>query len=539
MKKTLVLVCVVLFLGSCFTDITDTIDKSQRVNGIQWNPTIAVPLVYSRLGLKDVLEEVGDLEYIRVETDGSITLVYSDRFESKTAGEVIILDDQSYGETLTLSAAELSILNSAGSVVATYNRTLGYNFGSNEIDKILYKAGTMAMRVSTTLEHDVTFKLTIPEATSNGNTFSESVVANSTSLPNVGNRTVNLNGTEIDFSKTTQMYSEIGVEIEMTITKRGLNTIKPLETITFDFDLLNQEFSQLVGFFDPADFNSASDTLNLSLFSNNGGGSFTLADPRIKFILENSVGIPVEAKILNFDGTNSDNNTVALTGYPDPLPFPIVVLSEIGQTKIDSFSLNRNNSNLADYINNRPAKNFYEFDVNSTATGAIRHFVTDSSKVAAKIEIEVPLEGTAKDFILENSQPFTLELENVDGIKEVLIRLYTENGFPMDIATQLYFEDSTSNTVLDSLFSADNLILPAADVDGTGKVVSINPKTTDVVLNSASIDRLKMANRIRIRSYFNTLIDGGGTQPDVKFYEEYDLLLQLGVQAEVLINQDL
>jgi len=143
MKKTLLLSCVVLILGSCISDITDTIDKAQKVKGIQWNPTIAVPLVYSRLGLKDVLDEVGDLEFVRVENDGAITLVYSDSFESKKAGEVIELDDQSYGETFTLSAAELNTLNTTNSVVLTYNRTLGYTFGTYEIDRIIFKGGTL------------------------------------------------------------------------------------------------------------------------------------------------------------------------------------------------------------------------------------------------------------------------------------------------------------------------------------------------------------------------------------------------------------
>jgi len=256
----------------------------------------------------------------------------------------------------------------------------------------------------------------------------------------------------------------------MTVTKRAGNVIKPVETITFDVDLLDQEFSQLVGYFDASNFNSASDTLDLGIFTNNEGGSFTLADPRIKFILENSVGLPVEARILNFDGTNTDNETVSLSGYPDPLPIPNLVYSEIGQTKKDSFTLDKNTSNLAAYVNNRPAKNFYEIGVNTVSAGADRHFVTDSSHVAAKIEIEVPLEGTARDFVLESSQPFTLELENTAEIKEVLIRIYTENGFPADIATQFYFEDSTAGVVLDSLIDTDILIMPSANIDGAGKV---------------------------------------------------------------------
>ena len=123
MKKSLLFIVLVLFLGSCIKDITDTIEKGQKLSGIQWNPTIAVPLVYSRLGLQDVLNEVQDFEYVRVEADGSLTLVYADEYESEIAENLLILDDQSYGETFTLDALQLNTLNTSGTLVLTYNRT--------------------------------------------------------------------------------------------------------------------------------------------------------------------------------------------------------------------------------------------------------------------------------------------------------------------------------------------------------------------------------------------------------------------------------
>jgi hypothetical protein len=539
MKKSLLFIVLVLFLGSCIKDITDTIEKGQKLSGIQWNPTIAVPLVYSRLGLQDVLNEVQDLEYVRVEADGSLTLVYADEYESEIAENLLALIDQSYGETFTLDALQLNTLNTYGTLVLTYNRTLGYSFGANEIDKIWYKGGTLSLNISTTLEHDVAFKITIPEAKNNGTSLSETVSAIYTTAPNTSGSTISLQDLEIDFTKTPQTYSEMDAELEITITKKGSNSLKPTETVTFDMQLLSQKYSKVTGLFDVLDFSTPGNSFDIGFFENSQSGTFTIADPRIKFILKNSIGIPIAASITRFEGTNTNNNKVSLSGLPDPLPIPIVPNSEMGTTQVDSFELNKNTSNLADYINNRPASNYYEMDVKTANTGSDRHFLLDSSKVSARLEIEIPLEGTAKDFVLESSQPFSLELENPDQVKEILVRLYTENGFPADIATQLYFEDSVSNTVLDSLIIGDILILPSANVDGNGKVNMINPKTTDIVMGTANVLRITAANRIRIKAYFNTLKENGGNQPDVKFYDSYDFLLQMGVQAEVLIDQDL
>ncbi len=527
-----------LVLGSCVSEITDTVEKIVNIDAVKWNPTIAVPLIHSRLNLQDLLDDANVDEYLRIGADGSITLVYSDSYVSKKAEDVFRLSDQSFSESYSLSASELAVLNTSGSLTLNYTKTLGFNTGGSEIDRLLFKQGSFDLSISTTLDHDVVLSIRIPEANKGSTVFEPSVVANSSTLPNTGSVSENLGGLEIDFTQTAQGHSEMDVAIEIVITRRGTNLIKPLEVITYTAEMLNQGYTQVEGLFGSLDFStSGDDTLNIPFFDNSQGGSITLVDPRVKFVFNNSAGVRIGANVLKFDGINDDENMLSLTGFPSPLPIPQLASNEIGQTKEDSFELNKGSSNLAAYVNNRPTKNVYQLDVLSGNT-AQRQWLLDTSRLGARVEIEVPLEGTARDFALEVSQPFELELENISDIEEVLIRLYTENGFPVDITTQLYFEDSITNTVLDSLLATDLLILPSANVDVQGKVRSANPKTTDVSLNATSIQNLQNANRVRIRATINTLFDNG-TQPDVKFYSNYDLLLQLGVQAEVLIEREL
>lgn len=525
-----------LFFGSCIKDLTETADKIQNIDGIQWNPTIAVPLVYSRLKLEDLLKQGVVDQYLRVESDGSTTLVYSDMYESEGAENILRLDDQNFSETFALTPAQVSTLNTEGEVSVLFNRELGYSFGSRELDKLWFKNGTMDLSISSTLEHDISLSFTIKEGMKAGSTFSPTVTAAYTSLPNSASSTEDLAGLEIDFTKTAQGHSEMEVDLEFTITKKGSNSIKPLETITFEVGLLNQAYSRIDGLFLDLDFSVGGDTLEIPFFDNSGGGSFTLTDPRLKFAIDNSIGIPLVARFTNFEGFSNTNSAINLTGLPNPIPIPIVTKAEIGTVKRDSFEVNKSTTNLIDYLNNKPAKNVYTIDINVGGGSGVRHSVLDISMLRARVDVEIPLSGTARGYVMETIQPFDLLLENAEQVEEVLLRLYTENGFPIDVEMQIYFEDSLTNTVLDSLFGSDILILPAANVDASGRVVSPNPKTVDATMDNASVNRLKSANRIRLRATFNTPFDGG-VQPDVKFYTDYDLLLQLGVQAEVLIVQ--
>ena len=537
MKKILSTFAMILLLGSCVSEITDAVEKISNIDAVKWNPTIALPLIYSRLGLQDLLDEVNTDEYLRLGSDGSMSLVYSGTYRSEKAEDVFRIGDQSFSKSFSFSASELALLNASGSLTLNYMQTVTLNSGTSEINRILYKQGFFDLSISTTLDHDVTLSIRVPEANNGSTIFESSVVANSSSIPNTGSSSKNLNGLEIDFSQTAKGYNEIDLEIEITITRRGANPIKTIETIEYRAEMLNQAYARLEGVFSSLDFSNTEDTLNIPFFSNNQGGSLTLTDPRVKLVFMNSTGADIEVNVLKFEGTNNEKNMLLLTGFPSPLPITQLGPTEIGQTKKDSFELNKNTSNLVAYISNRPAQNVYLLEVKSGNT-ARQQWLLDTSRLAARVDIEVPLEGTVRDFALEVSQPFELKLENVSDIEEVMIRLYTENGFPVDVTTQLYFEDSITDMVLDSLLVSDLLILPSASIDAQGKVTRVNAKTTDVSLNRTSIGNLQNSNRIRIRATLNTLFENG-TQPDVKFYSDYDLLLQLGVQAEVLIEREL
>jgi hypothetical protein len=268
----------------------------------------------------------------------------------------------------------------------------------------------------------------------------------------------------------------------------------------------------------------------VKIFNQSQPGSFTLVDPRVKFIFSNSFGIPVRSTFSRADGRDIQGNAVALTGYPNPFNIPYSLTP--GTVAIDSFELNKSNSNFSAYVGNEPYWNFFEYDIDLNPLGSSnRNWVTDSSVVECKAVFEIPLYGTAKNYSLESKIPLDLHEIDFNVLDSLLFRLHTENGFPIDIRLQLYFEDSTTATIYDSLFISDLLIMPSADVDGNGLVQEIHPKTIDVMFDRMRLLNIQGANRLRLTGDFNTLFEGS-TQPDVRLYEFYSILIQMGIQAK-------
>ncbi|MBO6517310.1 MAG: hypothetical protein JJ975_12240, partial [Bacteroidia bacterium] len=78
--------------------------------------------------------------------------------------------------------------------------------------------------------------------------------------------------------------------------------------------------------------------------------NFRIGDPRIKFRISNSYGIPISARLSEFSTISRTSGKLTATGFPDPLVIPTPSRQEIGQTKVDSFELTKSNSNIADMV---------------------------------------------------------------------------------------------------------------------------------------------------------------------------------------------
>ena len=261
----------------------------------------------------------------------------------------------------------------------------------------------------------------------------------------------------------------------------------------------------------------------LDIFAYAVGGTITFKDPRINLIVGNSFGIGITARtdyLYAIDAYGFGQNITST--YNNAYPFPYPTLSQAGQTAIDTFKFRGSNSNISSIIASRPHKVVYSVSAELNPNNDPLGFVTDSSRFDIWVDVALPMWGKTQGLTFERD--FDVDFTPFDIAERGGFKLITENKFPIDLETQLYFMNG--NTILDSLFTGDKAILKSALVDGTGHVTQAESATHLSAFTAERFSLIKTATKVRLKAKLVTT--NNGTQ-DVKFYTDYGLTVKLGM----------
>ncbi len=533
-SSLLIVAILISTLQSCVKDNF----QINKIATVQWDPNVAAPLVYSSLSIKDMLNNTGGQALVVEAADKSLTLVYKSSLFSMNASDLVNLPDQTLPFSAPIGAA-LPVPFNVGSVF-TVNNSQTVPFGSGVagplIDSITYKAGIFVFSFASDLHNSGSILITIPKLKKKGIAFSKILPLNYTNtVPVLADSNYDLTGYDLDLTQGGAPYNQF--VINYAVTFNGSTTAASnSDQIAVSLSMVNMQFSKLFGYIGQQDLSIPSDTIDLSVFTNAAGAaSFTLKDPTVKVTISNSYGMPIDFRIPVFEGYNPGVNFYPITGLPSPIPIHSPNINQVGQILVDSFSLNTaNGSNIATIINNTPKKIVYKVDAHTNPAGATQHnFIIDSSQFKMDVEFDLPLYGTAKNFLLVDSIPFTFSQSIPDQVQSGLIRTYNSNGFPMDIDLQVYFVDSLYN-VLDSLVSPNQILLKSGVVNATtGLVTSPTSTIFDATVDKARLLKLKNAKNLVIKAIANTTNSGA---TDVKIYSDYKLDFKLGVQVQMHVQ---
>jgi hypothetical protein len=509
--------------------------KTELISGGNWNPNLAIPIGYSDFDIYDILKNHDNNEIVIINSAGEVALNYDGEISSIKAKDVLTLQDQQFSlfNSNVGSIGVVPVSNFNQTIQTTINTPIPLVFPNNiEISSIQLESGELAFTLSTNLSHDVEFQLTFPSIKINGVPVTKTITSNYLgSTPHGTISTVSLNNAEIDLTNGNTTTNTLAINAQLKIIGTG-NQITGNETIDLSFDLKNMEYDNVKGYFGQETLSTALDSVLIRIFSSTTAGTFQLTNPKLNFSVNNSFGIPLELSINNLKTINVITNQITPISNSSLNAIAISAPVNVGDSTVTNLTQinNTNTTNFNSLINNTPKYLTYSAGVitNPTGqTGTLNH-ISKNSQLKLKVNFELPLEGFAYDFEIKDTLNFNFA-ENTDQVEQVLFRLISSNGFPMNLLIAGEFVDQNYNPLIDFIGGEKELI-GAAQVDNTGRVSSANSKIIDIVFDKTKINLLKNAKYVILKASAAT------TQPQtqvVKIYDDYKLLLKLGMQVKI------
>ena len=534
MKKFISPVLAGFLLIACLSGIYSCMKdmKLKKIAGVEWNPTLAVPLIYSNITVKDILYAADKSNAFSIDANNFVTLIYKGNLLSLSADEVLNFQDLSTFFDTTLSPADVALLNVSG-VTIVMNETITLPMtGNSRADSLFLKKGTLTASISSFLPNSGSLTISVPSSVP---VMSITLpFSYSGSSPVVATDSISLAGAEFILNPVNQLPVTFALTLNSSATPATT-----FDNVHIDFSINGIKFSKLFGYIDQQILSPYSDTVAVDIFNNSlGGGTFTLVDPKMFVYISNSYGVPIQANFDIFQGYNINRTPTTFDilgpGIPNPLPINSPGITQVGQSVSSTFALTKDNSNIVSVIDDTPPYIIYKVFSKSNPSGPPTppntNFVLDSSNFKVDIEIQLPLWGTARGFTLQDTlENFSLpDAENIDFF---LLRLHVENGYPCDVKVQVYFADENYSRLDSLITSAVPVILISADVDGNG-VVTGPPKVKDL---DFLIEKERMAQLTAMK---HVLVRGdaystNNAQTNVKIYANYRLFLKLGAKTKL------
>lgn len=518
----------ILLIVSCFDKRDFEFDK---IAAFEWEPNVAAPIIKSTLSMKDLISGA-DTNVLVEDASNFLSIVYRASVFSERADEIISIENQNVNSSWTFPTG--TITDSA-----TFNYTISTTFTSpngERFDSIYIKSGALLFNLNGNLNHNGRLRIIIPTVKKNGMIFRKNIMYNyNNTLPVVTNNSYDLSGFTISFGAD----NKLNINFSITVYADANPNNSPY-TLNLNEAFQNIKFHKIFGYIGKRSFSINQDSVDFDIYQNNIDGSIQLEDPKLNIYIRNAYGMPINVNFTKLDAKSSVNPpyivSITGSGLPNPLLIQAPTFAQIGQSILTKISLSKTNSTIVQAVNLSP--NYLDFLVEALSNpngnpATDQNFVIDSSKFEVDIEAELPLYVSASGFKLQDTVDFDLG-DDIDEVEWVILKVYTSNGFPLDVSMQIYFADSLGNK-LDSLLTSIDKIISSGIVGPAPsyKVITPTEKHLSIQINQQKMDNLLKAEKLIILANLSTTNNG---VDKVKIYSDYEIDVKLGVQAKGKIS---
>lgn len=265
-------------------------------------------------------------------------------------------------------------------------------------------------------------------------------------------------------------------------------------------------------------------------------GEFRFTNPSVRLFYENSLGVPVKLAF-NLNGESSDGSRQAALFDTGEDEFLINTPEEPYNTVTGDFLINRETSNIVDFIALPPAKISLAASsvINPEGETAVPNFITGESSFSMGMEIELPLEMQLTSLGLTDTLEIDLDPDDIDIIERLIMTLEVTNGFPLGVEFDLILYDSRQDM---NLHSFENIVLmEAAGVDDRGVVIpgSEAGSVAEIEITGVTVNHLRQADNFILSARLNTG-SHNGLQVPVKLQTTNSLDFRIKARADINIK---
>ncbi len=508
-----------------------------RLKADDWNPEWAIPLITASYGIEELLTDLDDPDQLLV-TDpltGLVSVVYKGKLLSFAPEEFLSLPNQSFSGGYQLNTGEAVELMAG--ITVTIQETVFLPVAlDNEmwLDELLFKSGQFMINIQSDFPVSITGQLVFPGLLHNQQSYTIPIELDGTAaVPVTSAHQQNLAGMLL----TTASDKTVEVRTTLTFHASQNVTLTGNEQISYQMQWNQIGFSHVKGYFGTRSLMYDRDTVHLTIFNKIETGFFQFTDPRIHVSIDNSFGIPANIhveQLLSVNTITMQESELLLEAFENP--FPIAFPSQLDQTANTHVLINNENSNLQELTNSSPKFMVAEFSgtVNPMGTPVTQNFVTDASSLTVDLEVELPLEGYAYDFVIRDTGSVNIDRQ-VDHIESLMFRLNFTNGFPIDFTAQVYFYDQQFQLIDSLLHDSQSGIILSAPTDAEGRVTQSVNTISDIELDVHRAAALKDARYLVF--YGKAETRNALAQPPhiVRLYEDYRMDLKIGMMIKAKV----
>lgn len=409
-----------------------------------------------------------------------------------------------------------------------------YNMGGSNITKIKVKTGKIKIKAESALEDTMHILFSVPKAIKHG----DSLIATAKVPPappggvRVDTTTAYIDGYEIDYTynqyggpgNTVNTFEQIfKVRIDSTGIERAID-ISDSVKVTYGLYDVVPEYAE--GWFIDKTINIQPGSVDFAFFNKIKAGTFDFQNINMELTVENSIGVNANLYVAGkIKGVNTrTGNVVTLTSpvIDNPVAIYGPTLSQPGQTITNTYSINKNNSNIQAFLNNLPNKITYEgvakMNEGVPNTSYINHAFYNS-RAKADLLVNIPLNGVADHLTLVDTS--NISFANTGGLEiaEGTLKLMIDNKFPFSAAIQAYFLDANKQ-VIDSLFTNGSNVAQAGKDNGAGIITEPMRTVMPAYVNKNKMARIRSSKKVVFKIVLNTV---NGT----KIYSDYGIDLKI------------